>query len=78
MDIREEILAFFVQKKRADGITFDVDLFKGRFVDSLFAFEIVRFLEKTFAIKIKNKEITKENFQSIDAMAALVERIQHG
>ena len=74
MDHRDAIMDFFVQKRRAEGLTFDKDLFEGGFVDSLFALEIVVYLEKTFGIRIKNREITEENFKTIDNIAELVTR----
>lgn len=69
-------MEFFVQKGRAEGLTFDTDLFAGGFVDSLFALEIVIYLENTFGLRIKNSEIREENFKTIHAMAALVERLK--
>ena len=37
MDHREKIMEFFILKRKAEGLTFDKDLFEGGFVDSLFA-----------------------------------------
>ena len=74
MDCKNMIMDFFIEKGKADGLTFDKDLFEGGFVDSLFALEIVVYLEKTFSIRIKNKEITEENFRTIDNIAELVIR----
>ncbi|MBR1497831.1 MAG: hypothetical protein IJ617_09415 [Oscillospiraceae bacterium] len=76
MDTKERIYGFFVQKKRADGLAYDTELLRSRHINSLFALEIVRFVEKEFSIKIPRKEISEANFHSIDAMAALVERLR--
>lgn len=74
MDTRERIMEFFKGRSRADDLGYDTDLFKGGFVNSLFALEIVVFLEDTFKIKIKNKEINEKNFRTVDSIAAVVER----
>ena len=76
MDTKERIYNFFVQKKRAEGLAYDTELLRSRHINSLFALEIVRFVEKEFSIKIPRKEISEANFHSIDAMAALVERLR--
>lgn len=71
--MQERIMKFF-NEKGINDIQNDTDLFKGGYVNSLFALEIVMFLEKEFKIKIKNKDITEKNFKTIDAMAAVVEK----
>ena len=75
MDTRERIYNFFVQKKRADGLDYDTELLRSRHINSLFALEIVRFVEKEFSVKLPRKEISEENFHTINAIAALVERL---
>lgn len=72
MDCREKIMEFFINKNKANGLKYDTDLFKGGFINSLFALEMVVYLEKTFKIKIKNKDITEQNFKTIDNIAKVV------
>ncbi len=74
MDTREQIFQFFVDKKKADGLTYDTELLKSRHINSLFALQIVMFVEKQFQVKLSRKEISVENFHSINAIAALVDR----
>ncbi len=76
MQIQEQILEFFREKKKADGLAYDTDLFKGGYIDSLFALEMVVYLEDTFHIRLRNEDISEENFRTIDAIAATVERTQ--
>ena len=73
MDTRERIYQFFVDKKKADGLTYDTELLKSRFINSLFALQIVMFVEKKFGVKLGRREISTENFHSINAIAELVE-----
>lgn len=76
MDTKEQIFQFFAQRNMTDGLTCDTELMDSGKVNSLFALEIVLYLEKTFKIRLKGKDINKNNFRTINAMAELVERVQ--
>ena len=78
MDTREKILEFFKNNKKADGLTYDTELFKGNYVNSLFALQMVMFIEKEFRIKLKHKDINEKNFHTINAIAELVEGVLAG
>ncbi|MFC5286557.1 acyl carrier protein [Actinokineospora guangxiensis] len=67
--IREFITGRFPQLELAD----DEDIFAMGFVNSLFAMELVMFIEKTFAITVTNEDLQLDNFRTIKAMAALVD-----
>ena len=67
---------FFIEKHRAAGLDFDTDLFSGVFIDSLFAFEMVSYLEETFAIRIPDSEINENNFRTIRLIADMIRRIK--
>ena len=69
MTTEERILEFF--KAKGNDINVDTDLFKGGYVNSLFALEVVMYLEKEF--KIKNKDITEKNFKTVAQIAKTVE-----
>lgn len=73
MDTSERIFQFFVQQNRAEGLTYDTELLKSKHINSLFALQIVTFVEKEFGIKLKRKEISEQNFHTIRAIAALVD-----
>lgn len=76
MSTQERILKFFKDKNKADeNLTWDTELLSGGYVNSLFALEIVMFLEKEFKIRIKRRDINDDNFRTINNMAALVERL---
>lgn len=71
-EIREKIFNFLAQLKSADGLQYDTELFKSKYITSLFALQIVMFLEKEFKIKLNRKDINEQNFHTINAMADLV------
>lgn len=52
----------------------DDDIFARGFVNSLFAMELVMFLEKTFAFSVPNEVLRLDNFRTVNAMAELVKR----
>ena len=52
------------------------DIFALGFVNSLFAMQLVLFVEKTFHITIDNEDLELDNFRSINALTNLVQRKQ--
>ena len=52
----------------------DHDIFALGFVNSMFAMQLVLFLEKEFQIAIENEDLEIENFSTLNAIGALVER----
>jgi acyl carrier protein len=69
--IREFIARRYPQREVAD----DDDIFSLGFVNSLFAMELVVFLEKAFTVTIPNSELRIDNFRTVDTMAALVDQL---
>ena len=70
-----QILAFVRSRYPQAEITADQDIFSLGFVNSLFAMELVMFVEKTFGITIPNEELRIDNFRTADTMASLVARL---
>jgi len=52
----------------------DEDIFSLGFVNSMFAMQLVNFVEHTFGITIENEDLELDNFRSINAIARLVRR----
>ena len=52
----------------------DDDIFALGFVNSLFAMQLVMFLEKAFDITIENDDLEFDNFRTINALTQLVHR----
>jgi acyl carrier protein len=48
------------------------DIFSLGFINSLFAMELVMFIEKTFEMSLPNSALQIANFRTVEAMAALV------
>ena len=73
MDTRERVFQFFVQQQKAEGLTYETELLKSKYINSLFAMQIVLYVEKEFGIKLKRKDISEQNFRTINDIAALVD-----
>lgn len=50
------------------------DIFARNFVNSLFAMQLVIFVEQEFGITIENEDLDIDNFRTINSIAGLVER----
>lgn len=55
----------------------DEDIFSLGFVNSMFAMQLVLFLEKEFQITIENEDLEFENFRSLNAMSSFLEKKMH-
>ena len=71
---RAELRQFIVGKFPKIELADDQDIFALGFVNSLFAMELVMFVEKTFGITIPNEELRIDNFRTADTMAGRVAR----
>ncbi|MDR3299545.1 MAG: phosphopantetheine-binding protein [Candidatus Accumulibacter sp.] len=67
--IREFVLSYV----KDDELEDDENMFELGYANSLFAMQLVLFVEKEFAISVPREDLKLSNFQSINAIAALVE-----
>jgi acyl carrier protein len=68
--IREFLGRFFRNREIGD----QEDIFSLGFVNSLLAMQLVQFLEKEFGIAVDDDDLDIDNFRTISALDALVER----
>lgn len=73
-DSKIKIRAFLSHFFRAAELKEDDDIFALGFVNSLFAMQLVTWVEKEFGIQIENEDLDLENFNTIIAIANLVAR----
>ena len=71
----DQISGFITGRFPQAGITAAEDIFSLGYINSLFAMELVMFLEKTFVITIPNNELHIDNFRTVTAMTGLVGRL---
>ena len=75
--IKDFILSNFLFTDDANAISNDVSLIGQSVIDSTGILEIIVFLETEFSIKISDEEMTPENFDSIDSIAAFIDRARN-
>ena len=70
---KEKIRQFLAQYIRHQEINDDDDIFQKGFVNSLFAMQLVLYVESEFHIRVENEDLKLDNFRSIDAIAGLIQ-----
>lgn len=74
-NVKDQILDFVRARYPQAEIDETQDIFALGFVNSLFAMELVMFIEKTFEVTIPNDELKIDNFRTANTMAELVDRL---
>ena len=75
-ETKERIRSFLCKYLRDTNFEGDTDLFASGLVNSLFAMELVLFVEENFEMAVENEDLELDNFRSIDAIADFIERKQ--
>lgn len=73
-DAKGKIKQFLSRFFRKHELQDDDDIFSLGYVNSLFAMQLVMFLEKEFHIRVDNKDLDIDNFRSINKIVELIER----
>jgi methoxymalonate biosynthesis acyl carrier protein len=71
---KQKVRAFLSRHLRNHELGDDEDIFALGFVNSLFAMQLVMFVEKEFGVTIDNEDLEIDYFRSINAICNLVER----
>ena len=69
-DIRNFLTKYITDQKFSD----DTNIFSEGFVNSLFAMDLIVFIEKNHRFKIANEDLKIDNFRSVNAIAQLIRR----
>jgi len=70
--IKETVKDFILSSIAIPQLGDDDDLFESGIVNSLFAVQLMTFIEKTFAIDMGVDDLDIENFKSLNATTAFV------
>jgi len=73
-EIKEKTRAFLGKFIQSNHLEDDKDLFASGLLNSLFAMQLVLFVEKEFGIKVENEDLDLKNFNSLNAIAGFVQR----
>ena len=74
IDTRAAIRDFLSRFVSIDELGDDADIFASGLVNSLFAMQIIQFIEHQFAFSIENEDLEPDNFNTVRGMVAFVER----
>lgn len=70
---KQKIKTFLARFFRKHELQDDEDIFALGFVNSLFAMQLVMFIEKEFQVKVDNSDLDFANFRSVSAIANFVQ-----
>jgi methoxymalonate biosynthesis acyl carrier protein len=70
--VKEQVASFILSSINVANLEEDDHLFESGIVNSLFAVQLMTFIEKTFQIEVGMDDLDIENFKSIKATAAFV------
>ena len=76
--VREQVREFIGKYVRGHDLGDDEDIFASGFVNSMFAMQLVQFVESAFGVAVEDEDLEIDNFKSVNAIAALVERKTRG
>lgn len=68
------IRSYILENLHAADIDDDCDIFSSGMANSLFAIEMMTFLENTFNIKVTMDDLDMENFRTVEATSRFVRR----
>jgi methoxymalonate biosynthesis acyl carrier protein len=74
--MKEQLKTFLADSSGIADIDENTELFSSGIVNSLFAIQLVMYLEKTFSIEIGMDDLNMDNFNSISAICSFVENKQ--
>lgn len=72
--VREQVGEFVGRHARGREVGDDEDIFGGGFLNSMFAMQLVLFVEQTFGVAVEDDDLEIDNFKSVNAVTALVMR----
>jgi acyl carrier protein len=73
-DIKQAVRQFIFSSIRLPDLGDDDNLFESGIVNSLFAVQLMTFVEKTFGIEVESDDLDIENFKSLNATTDFVVR----
>jgi methoxymalonate biosynthesis acyl carrier protein len=77
-DTADRIVAFVTNRFPQAEITDTEDIFSLGYINSLFAMELVMFIEKEFTVTVPNDQLRIDNFRTAKAMTELVDTLRSG
>ncbi len=74
MPVRDQIRRFIQESFLVDDFSDDESFLASGLIDSLGIVQLVSFVERTYAMKVPDRDLVPDNFDSVAKLAAYVER----
>lgn len=71
-EVKETLRQFVTRSINFPDLADDDDLFESGLVNSLFAIQLMTFIEKTFGVEVESDDLDIKNFRSLDAATSFV------
>jgi methoxymalonate biosynthesis acyl carrier protein len=71
-DVKQTLRQFVTRSINLTDLADDDDLFESGLVNSLFAIQLMTFIEKTFGIEVDAEDLDIQNFRSLNAATSFV------
>ncbi|TDF41782.1 acyl carrier protein [Alteromonadaceae bacterium M269] len=69
-----QIKDFFSRFFDVDNLADDIDIFANGYVNSLFAMQLISWIEKEFSVAVEDDDLQLTNFNSVNAITGFIER----
>jgi methoxymalonate biosynthesis acyl carrier protein len=71
----EKCVAAFIEKSIGiESLDRESDIFTGGIANSLFALQLIQFVEQRFGLVVTDEDLEASNFRSVQAVSSFVER----
>ena len=77
MSIKEQNLSILKEVKPTKNLEGITDIVEAGYLDSFELMSLIAGISDTFSVEVGIDEIVPENFNSVDAMAAMVEKLKN-
>lgn len=71
-DVKDKLCSFIRKHINDQPLDEDSDIFKLGYVNSIFALQLINYIEKEFNINVKNDELKIDHFNSLENMTKFV------
>ena len=78
MNTKERVIGILKEIKPTKNLENVTDIVEGGYIDSFELMQLITTLSEQFGIEISIDDITPDNFNSLDAICAMVESLQLG
>lgn len=72
LDVKNNIREYIATNADIENLECDVKIFETGLVNSLFAIQLMTYIEKTFNIKIKLEDLNMDNFETVDSIVEFI------